>query len=182
MDTKEDLVKAARLRLVKDDKPSKTDRSKDDVDVQILATNLFKAFGYSSTLLELHTYQPALVAKNIEKPYASRVARLQTQYPGDSITNLRHERVTLEEFDRFLLPYLDGEHDIQSLVSILLAGPVAEGKLKVEVEGKLVESDEQKNQLLMDEVESRLKWLAHASLFVDPGKLGEEAHGRRNSH
>ncbi len=177
----QDLVTAARQRLGLDGQASVSSQNNDEMEIQVLATNLFKAFGYSSTLLELHTYHPGLVAKPPEKPFASQVARLQIQFPGDSITNLRHERVTLEEFDRFILPYLDGEHDRQSLISILMDGPIADGKLRLEKEGKLVDINDQ-SSALMSELESRLKWLAYASLFADPGRLGEEVDGRRKSH
>lgn len=176
-----ELVSAARERLG-DAKLSGNKTEQDpNLEQQVLATNMFKAFGYSPVLLELHSYQPFLTSRIDDKPTASYVARIQAQFPDGPITNLRHERVTLEEFDRFILPYLDGHHDRESLVTILMDGPVASGILKLEREGAPVAGEEQR-PLLVAELEYRLKWLAQASLLEEPGKLGEEVHGRRKSH
>ncbi len=133
-------------------------------DEQVLSANLLKASHHSTNLVEFHTLAVQLAAAPGNYPHASDVARLMAQENG-LVTNLNHERVTIDEFDRFLLAYLDGSHDRQALLDLLMEGPVAQGVLKLEDE-QLAQSDSQKRDLLAEELERRLDWLAQASLFV----------------
>jgi methyltransferase-like protein len=149
----------------------------DSVDAQVLGMNLFKAFGYSSSLVELHVHALPLAAQAPEKPLVSRVACLQAR-EGREVTNFRHERVTIDDLDRVLLSYLDGTHDREELLALMIGGPLAEGLLKVEKDGKPVDAALQPS-LLAEELDQRLKWLAQTALLVDPAKLGGDEHGTR---
>ncbi len=140
-----------------------------DLDAQVLAANLLTAFGYSTNLVELRSHAPTLGLEVGECPVASAVARLQAQV-SDQITNLRHERVQVGEFECFLLRYLDGSRDRAALLDLLIAGPVAEGLLKVEHEGLPVQDGRQTRELLAEELEMRLDWLARAALLIGPSK------------
>jgi methyltransferase-like protein len=141
----------------------------DDADVagdaQILGTNLLQAYGYSGSLVELHVHVPHMVLEISERPVANPVARFQAQ-GSDRVTNLRHERVRLDEFDRYLLRHLDGSHDGAALVGSLMAGPVAEGVLTVQNDGEPIKEATKVKDTLAGEVEVKLRWLARAALLV----------------
>ena len=141
----------------------------DDADVagdaQILGTNLLQAYGYSGSLVELHVHVPHMVLEISERPVANPVARFQAQ-GSDRVTNLRHERVRLDEFDCYLLRHLDGSHDGAALVESLMAGPVADGVLTVQNDGEPVKEATKVRDTLAGEVEVKLRWLARAALLV----------------
>ncbi len=137
------------------------------LDAQVLAANLLMAYSYSDKLVELHTYAPPVASEVADCPTASHVARFQASRHNARVTNLRHERVSLEEADLFLLSYLNGAHDRQALVDLLLAGPVAEGILTVQEDGKPVEDAGRVRQLLAKGLENKLSWLASAGLLID---------------
>lgn len=99
-----------------------------DVDALVLGTNLLRAYGYSDSLAELHSFAPAMALELTEYPIASAVVRHQAE-EGGKVTNLRHERVNVNGFERFVLQRLDGRHDREALLDALMAGPVAEGVL-----------------------------------------------------
>ena len=142
-----------------------------DLDAQVLGTNLLTAYSYSDSLMELHAYTPALALDVGDRPRASSVARLQAQ-DNARVTNLRHERVRVDDFDRYLLHRLDGSHDRAALLASLLAGPVADGTLTVQKNGESAQDDAQIEVLLAEELERRLAWLARAALLVDPSISG----------
>ena len=133
-------------------------------DRQVLAANLLRAFGYSASLVELHLHPPNIMSTVSARPKASALCRHQAQR-DPLVTNLRHERVRLEQVDRYLLLYLDGGHDQDALVDRLMAGPVAEGILKLQQDGQTVEEPQRKRDMLAEGVGKRLRWLARAALL-----------------
>ena len=84
------------------------------------------------------------------------------------VTNLRHERVRLDAFTRYLLLWLDGEHDRGALVRRFMDGPVADGTLSIKQDGS-GDGEEDIVSLLGEELETRLRWLAQAALLC-PGQ------------
>ncbi|MBN1656884.1 MAG: methyltransferase regulatory domain-containing protein [Anaerolineae bacterium] len=144
------------------------------VDAEALTANLLTAYSYSNSLVDFHSYRPAYVPEVSERPVASAVARYQIQR-GNLVTNLRHERVTLDNLDGFVLYHLDGSRDRAGLLDLLMAGPVAQGVLTVQrqdeaegrgysAEGSL--SDAEIRGMLAAELERKLDWLACAALLV----------------
>ncbi len=145
-------------------------------DAHVLAANLLRAYGYSDSLAELHSYVPPITLQVAERPLASGVARLQAR-DGDRVTNLRHERVTMDGFDRFLLVRLDGNLGRRALVDQLMAGPVAEGVLSLKPKAATPGDDggsgagerageENIRDVLAAEVDRRLGSLARAGLLL----------------
>jgi methyltransferase-like protein/2-polyprenyl-3-methyl-5-hydroxy-6-metoxy-1,4-benzoquinol methylase len=165
------LLSMARRRLDDIAEGGPTGAGDGDLDAQVLATNLLTAYGYSDSLMELHAYVPALALRVGDRPQASSVARLQAQDSG-RVTNLRHERVRVDDFDRYLLRHLDGSRDRAALLHALLAGPVADGTLTVQKNGKSDRDNAPIEDLLAEELERRLAWLARAALLVDPSIAG----------
>ena len=133
-------------------------------DMRILSANLLACF--SRGLVSLHVHQPRFSLEVSEYPVASPVARLLVQERNTQITNLRHERVDLDEFDRYLIRHLDGKHNFDDLLKIFLSGPVAEGSLVVKSKDKATQNHEQIEQVLAEEVVFHLRWLAQASLLI----------------
>jgi methyltransferase-like protein/SAM-dependent methyltransferase len=158
----EELLVLARERLGVD--PA-APRDEVETDAKVLGTNLLRAYGYSGSLAELHVYAPDLALQPGPRPTASPVARLQA-VRSDRVTNLRHERVRLDELDRFLLQQLDGRNDRAALVELLLAGPVQEGQLRVQEGNQPVDDAQRTRDLLAQGLEERLEWLAGAALLV----------------
>ena len=136
------------------------------LDAQMLGANLLTAYSYSDKLVELHAYPPPVARAVSDRPAASHVARFQASHHNDRVTNLRHERVSLDEADRYLLGHLDGTHDRRALVDRLLVGPVAEGILAVQEDGRQVEDPGRVRYLLAEGLEQRLSWLASVGLLI----------------
>lgn len=141
------------------------------LDVQALAETVLAGYGYTDSLVELHVYQPGFALDIGARPHASPVARSQAK-ERMTVTNLRHERVRLDAFSRYLLLCLDGKHDRGALTRRFMEGPVADGILSIKSddvdrgEGDMV-------SLLEEEIEARLTWLAQASLLcLGPGRAG----------
>jgi methyltransferase-like protein len=135
-----------------------------ELEAQVLNTNLLKGHMYSGYLVELHAFAPQLVLEAGECPVASPVARLQAQ-SGPKVTNLRHERVELDELNRYLLVRLDGCHSRAALVDALEEGPVAEGLLVIHDDGQPVADAARMRELLAESVQKRIAWLARAGLL-----------------
>ncbi len=107
----------------------------------VLAANLLRAHGQSDDLVSIHSYAPSLPVAVSERPEASAVARFQSQ-DRELVTNLWHQRVTLQPRQRELLALLDGSHRVDELPS-LLAGNVQ-----------------------LEELEALLRWLGRTALLV----------------
>jgi methyltransferase-like protein/2-polyprenyl-3-methyl-5-hydroxy-6-metoxy-1,4-benzoquinol methylase len=161
----DELLSAARSRLNLSNAGRAAMADNDDIDAQVLGANLLTAYGYSDSLVELHVHVPPLIADPGECPVASPVARFLAK-SSNRVTNLRHERVTLDEVDRHLLCYLDGGRDRTALVDLLLAGPVAAGFLTVQQKGELVTGKREMQKILAEELEKSLHWLARAALLI----------------
>jgi hypothetical protein len=135
-------------------------------DAQVLSANLLKAHTYSGSLVELHVHAPRVVTEVSDRPIASAVARLQAQ-EGDRVTNVRHERVELDQLNLYLLPFLDGSHDRAALVGRLEEGPVASGLLVIQDdEGAPIKHRDKIRDLLGESVDVRLQWLARAGILI----------------
>lgn len=131
-------------------------------DVQLLGMNLLKAYSYSENLVEFHLYRPNFVTKVSNCPLASPVARYQAQH-GQAITNMRHERVTLDELSAQLLTYLDGSRDRSTLCAALATLD------KVEIQhrdGQVVEDAAEIEVALAEFLAKKLDQFAQAALLV----------------
>lgn len=84
-----------------------------------VAANLFKIFTCTTRLVQFRMEPLALGTVSQPYPTVRPLARLQAQSQS-FVTNLLHERVTLDdEVQGALLPYLDGTRDRAALVPIL---------------------------------------------------------------
>jgi methyltransferase-like protein len=90
------------------------------------------------------------------------VARWQVK-TGPKVTNLRHERVTLQGITYHLLPYLDGSRDHTTLLDSLKV-LVEKGIIKIEQNGQV--TAEMSRTDLADVLEQELQRLARTALLV----------------
>lgn len=135
-------------------------------EAQVLAANLLKGFCHSASLVELHAYAPACVVEPGEYPIAAPLTRLQAR-DGAIITNSWHERVQLDEVNRYLLQQMDGTRTRSQLVD-LLEELVGEGTLRLRMRaGELLEAtgmgDRAKLAEMLDET---LTALARKALLI----------------
>jgi methyltransferase-like protein/2-polyprenyl-3-methyl-5-hydroxy-6-metoxy-1,4-benzoquinol methylase len=95
--------------------PSKTSPWQRAIDRDVLANALLDAF-LAHRLVEWHLWSPPLVTAVSKRPLASKFARQQA-VTANCVTNLRHEGISLNPFDRFVLLKLDGLHDRSALLA-----------------------------------------------------------------
>lgn len=153
--TFEELIEAALARLGLSEG--------DAEDAQALALNILRTFTYSQHLIELSTHKPAFTLNISESPIASALARLLAQ-KQKRVINLRHERVDLDPIAHALLPYLDGEHDHEALISIL-QGYVDQGLMRLSKDEQAITDPLAVYTLLSRQVDVTLNWLARAALL-----------------
>jgi hypothetical protein len=126
-----------------------------DVSRDVWRRDLLRCF--AAGLAELHV-QPLRCAKDgADKPCASRLARHQA-VTADFVTNLRHESVRLDTWNRGLLAALDGARDAAALAAGL-ERELAEGRLTAP-------RDEPSPLELEPAVRRSLRRLAEASLLL----------------
>ena len=90
-----------------------------DVDARQLTLTLLRGLTYSFQLIEPQLGPAPYAVALSDRPVASPVARLQLAQGLPRVTNLRHERVQLDDLGRFLLARLDGEHTRDALLEEL---------------------------------------------------------------
>jgi methyltransferase-like protein/SAM-dependent methyltransferase len=158
----EELVPAAYDRLGREFKPAEQEESwLLNPDIQLLGANLLQAYSYSDNLVEFHIYKPQFVTQISERPVASPVARFQAKH-GYKITNLRHERITLDKLGTTLLGSLDGAYDQAALLSLM------QEKDMVGIErqdGQPAEAGEIPG-VLAKLLQQKLEQFAHAALLI----------------
>ena len=139
-------------------------------ELRALAANLLKAYDYSFDLVELHSCPYPIADHAGDRPVASRWAVHCLQEPGQLwVTNLRHERVEIDDFDRYILLQLGEDINRGDMIQLVWNGPIKEGKLVLETEDENL-SEAQMQALLAKEIDERLAWLAKAALILDiPG-------------
>ena len=132
-------------------------------DAPILAAGLLQSYCYSPNLIELHVHAPTFVTEVSERPVASRIARYQAESTG-LVTNRRHLRVDLRGITQPLLLCLDGQHDRAALLKILTK-MVKNGQITLD-DDQHAANPRKYREMLPQEVEESLQWLAKAALLV----------------
>jgi methyltransferase-like protein/ubiquinone/menaquinone biosynthesis C-methylase UbiE len=162
-----ELLATARARL----KEKGFGLGDENQDAQLLGGNLLRAYGFSANMVELHSYAPALASLAGDQPVASRVARSQA-VEEDVVTNLFHERILLDNFERYLLIRLDGTRNLQALLNELAEGPLANSSFTAEKEGQKINLSDHP-EIVVDDLKYRLRWFEKLGLFIDPSRLRE---------
>ena len=129
---------------------------------QRLAMDLLQA--YTATLIELRVSRVKLGVHGGDRPTAGRVARAQSGNSG-SVTNLRHESMQLDPFNRQLLQLLDGTRDRDALVEGL-AEAVRAGRLEIKRSGQSLTEDAAISKVLYEAVNENLPKMAVAGFLL----------------
>ena len=118
----------------------------------------------AKSLINLHVHEPAFTTEVNEFPRASPLARRQA-VDGMRVANLRHHVISLLDFDRLVLSYLDGRHDHRALVAELQTA-AAKGVFTLEVEGRPVTDPHEVDRVLACALAESLKRLAAGALLL----------------
>ncbi len=98
------------------------------------------------------------------RPVATPLTRLQAQ-ASPCVTNLRHEPVPVNDFDRQVLRRLDGAHDKQALLYDLRK-LASKGALAVRQNNQPVRDAETVHKVLAEALDQNLPRLARSALLV----------------
>lgn len=135
-------------------------------DMVILSAQLLQMFTYSDTLVEFHTAPTKCTVKISDRPKVSNVARWLVSKGYQTVSNMRHQRVQLDDLARMLIPLLDGEHTQRALISEMKQW-VDDGKLSFENdEGKKLTKARLQSRI-KQELNEQLRWFAHAALLIE---------------
>jgi len=122
-----DLMQQAYARLGVDIKPNQiTEAVNNNISTFLLELSV------KSNKVEFHTRLENFTLTISEYPLASPLTRLQIQQQAP-VTNLRHDNCNLDSLTRYLLPYLDGNHNKTMLVDTVLAA-IKKGEMTVRME------------------------------------------------
>jgi len=109
-----DKLHAAALERLSTEEVSRADPQR--IGAEQLASLLLMMLG--NQLITAFAHPPCFAGEISTRPEASPVARLQS-LEGDTVTNRRHQSVSLDGLGRMLLRYLDGRHDRRDLAAKL---------------------------------------------------------------
>ena len=126
-----------------------------------LGGDLLRAFATATTLVSFHLHPPAVATHPGERPKATALARLEAQ-SGAEVTNLYHDVLNLDPFDRYLLQLLDGARD-QAAIVREASSALAAGAVQYNNERHASSSPAD----LEAGIEQRLRWFARVALLVE---------------
>ncbi len=127
-----------------------------------LAADLLQS--YSAGIVEVRMRALPLGTSIADRPVASKVARAQAGRPGN-VTNLRHESLQLDAFNRQLLQLLDGSRDRDALVAGL-ADAVRAGALEIKQSGQPLTDPSAVSSILHEAVKENLPKLAKSGFLT----------------
>ena len=94
--------------------------------------------GYISITNQKHRNNP-----DLDKPKTTKMVIHQANHtPYMWVTNLKHEPIGVNFFEKFALRYMDGKHDKKAIIDAVL-GHVEKGQLTLSKEGQKVENKEE---------------------------------------
>ncbi len=122
---------------------------------------------YAARMVELRVAAPRAVASVSARPVASPLARLQSERSA-TVTNLRHELVTLPNFPRRLLRLLDGTRDVDALTAEAVRF-AQEGRIGVQEQegGRTVTDPAHLHRILRQSVIDNLPKIARVALLLE---------------
>jgi methyltransferase-like protein/SAM-dependent methyltransferase len=150
----------ARLGLPPDETPEAVER-----DTLSLGDAVLRAYAAGpGVVADLWLEPPRFAARPGPRPEASPLARLQA--PGNShVTSLRHQRVAITDFDRVLLPLLDGTRNRSRLLEALLEG-FRKGALNLARDDRPISDAHQARPALAQALDEQLPRLATCALLL----------------
>jgi methyltransferase-like protein/cyclopropane fatty-acyl-phospholipid synthase-like methyltransferase len=157
----EELCKRARQKINKGEEVTAEQTNEDQLN---LGKAILSAYATAFTaVVELHVWSPTFAMSVSEKPTASRLAR-HLATVGNRVTNAFHQSVTLSDFDRQLMQYLNGENDVKQLVD-QMTDLVGRGVLNMQIDQKPVTDKMMIRKAMAPTIEQQLPKLARAALL-----------------
>jgi len=120
--------------------------------------------GHRMNLAELTTYEPPITPEPGERPRIGALARRQAAR-GERVIDLRNWVAELQDFDRLLLPRLDGTHDRASLRE-QFTRDVAEGRLKLRNDDQTALDPAEISEVLTRLIDESLRRIVGAALVL----------------
>ncbi len=105
------------------------------------------------------------VARVGEMPVACPLVRADAQSGAASTVNLRHERVELEGLAHFVLPLLDGTHNVEA-IGAAIADAGGDGRLVFARKGVPIGDAAERRNIATDRFRTLLPELARAALII----------------
>jgi methyltransferase-like protein/SAM-dependent methyltransferase len=157
-----DLLRQARARLKSAGEPTSESES---ADTQSLGQALLSVYlSSSSSVIEFWLCPPPAAREPGERPRVSALA-LRQAARQKHVTNLRHETIWLDDFERAIVRRLDGEHGRADLITALV-GDCAAGELRVEKDGVPILDPAALRGVLGEAIERQLAVLVRKALVV----------------
>ncbi|MGE5612558.1 MAG: methyltransferase regulatory domain-containing protein [Bacillota bacterium] len=120
--------------------------------------------GYAGNMMDLSIQPPAFTTTVPDRPTASRHARLQAE-ASNTVTDLRHQYVSLGDLQRQVLPLLDGTNDRKGLLEKIVDQAI-KGSIAVHENGQRV-TDRSRLQVVLEKpLETTLMQLARSALLM----------------
>lgn len=144
-------------------------------DRALLAEVVLRAYGADA--LELRPRDAGIAGLSTgagARPRACRTALAQLQLGASDVTNLRHESVRLNPFEREVLLACDGARERPALVDAVVEAALA-GRLTVRRDGQVVSDRPGLVSILEDAVPATLRSIVRSALLVAPAGGGETA-------
>lgn len=154
----DDLLAAARQRV---GGTEASPVSRED-DFQALGNLILHCFTFG--LVGLQLTPPAFTATLSEKPTAYPLARLQSELTN-LVINARHEILSLNDFDRWVLRTLDGTHNQISIVEVLL-DLMVRGALVARESGQPVQDRDRLRAIVEKQLSMSLDHFSRHALLV----------------
>jgi methyltransferase-like protein len=121
---------------------------------------------YLAKLVELHLNPPRFRIDPGPRPVAFPLARIQAADGLDRVSTLRHRTVLIGEFERLLLPMLDGTRGTGELANEALAA-VQRGAFAIEKKGRKLTDAGEARAVMEESVPIALNRLAQSALLVE---------------
>jgi methyltransferase-like protein/SAM-dependent methyltransferase len=158
----EELCMRARKKLNKGEEVTSEHTTEDQLN---LGKAILSAYATAFTaVVDLHVWSPSFAMTLSEKPTASRLVR-HLATVGNRVTNAFHQSVTLSDFDRQLIQFLNGENDQKQLVDEMTE-LVGRGILNMQIDNKPVTDKMMIRKAMTPTIEQQLPKLARAALLT----------------
>ncbi len=152
------------VQFVYNNKLKNLDAAIIDRETHVLLEFIMQLHSQSLGLIELKVHEPGFVVEPKERPSASKLARFQLTLGYNEVTNLRHERISLQRISSHLLPLLDGRNNRKELLDILIS-QVKDGSIQLTQNGRQVDNESAMRNYMGNELEINLKWLGRMALL-----------------
>jgi methyltransferase-like protein len=103
---------------------------------------------------------------NLKKPKAIQIAMYQANHsPAMWVTNLKHNPISINFFEKFAIKYMDGKHDKKAIIDGVM-NHVTSGEMNLSRDGKKIEDNQEIMQILEALFDPMIQKFAHNALLI----------------